>query len=104
MRCAVVGRAGESTTRVSLNVDERRRERRGGFGDGDGSGSVDGAGEREEGEEEREGEGEKGEMYTGEGTRTGGTGMSSMREPNSVSVGVQTGVVTGTSLRWGNAY
>ena len=62
MRWAVVGRAGDTTTRVFLKVEERRRERRAGFGEGELSGSVDCAVEREE-EDEREGEWGNGEMY-----------------------------------------
>jgi hypothetical protein len=112
MRWAVVGRAGDTTTRVSLNVEERRRERRAVFAEGELTGSMDGAGEREEEEWEGEGEGENGEKYTGEGTHTSGTGITepgsplanSRRDPNSVSVWVHTGVVTGTSLRFGKAY
>ena len=96
--------------RVSPNVEERRRERQAGFGEGELSGSMDWAREREE-EKEREGEGESGEMYIGDGTRTGGTVITepgpplanSRRDPNSVSVGVYTGVGTGTSLRRGKA-
>ena len=97
----MVGRAGDTATRVGLKVEERRRERRAGLGVGVPSGSEDGVGDREE-DDVMEGEGEKGEKYTGDGTRTGGTGITeslSRREPNSVSVGVHTGVVTGTSLR-----
>lgn len=111
-----MGRAGDSATRVSLKVEERRRERRAAFGEGEVSGSVDGVGESEEEDEEREGDGENGEMYTGDGTRTGGTAttepgvklgsplLHSRRHPNSESVGVHTGVVTGTSLRRGEVY